>query len=514
MSMKITPSNSANPNVNTNSVEKNSFWTKIKRAISVFRFKYLEEEINSYGYKISIFTVFQIFFIMAIVCIILGFAFGLHPFPMFLMVLCGFIFVPKLIINSFHQKFEQRRFDDANTYVEQMLYSFNQRKVISSSLVDVQSEFKDSSMRKVLAKAIETIDKENDVEKGLDIIYKAYPCSKIRTLHKFMLSAESVGGDFKRTIDLLNQDRAAWKKRKDKKILLKKRLKTIVVGSIAATLAICALFLHQLPSNLTIIDNGVIQGSTIIVWLIDLIFFVRADSINAKGILEEKDSFNNKDSKRRYKRVVTYDPKLEVKTSIKLAIVPVILMIIAFIRHKNGLGCAFILLSLFMIYQHRIGFNLTKKQATKEIQATFPQWMIDVALLVQTHSVKSALYHSIPNAPLILQDELAIFYNRINEEPHSVEPYIDFMKDFDVPQITSAMKMLYSVAEGEGGDPDEQISEIIRQNNNMLDIAEEIADEDSLSSLIALKMAPALAGSAKLLIDMFVFLIASMANAA
>lgn len=508
MSMKVTPSNSDNTKVKN----PNSFGQKLKHALSMFRFKFLEEEIQTYGYKVSGFVLVQIFFVMAILCLIVSFAFGLHVIPTILMILCGLLFTPKLILNQYHQKSEQRRFDDANTYVEQMLYSFNQRKVISSSLVDVQSEFKDSAMRKTLAKAIETIDKENDVEKGLNIIYKAYPCSKIRTLHKFMLSAESVGGDFKKTIDLLNQDRAAWKKRKDKKIIMKKHLKKIVTGAIAATLAICALFLHQLPEFMSIIDADIIQYSTVVIWLIDLILYVRADSINAKGILEEKDVFNTKDSKRRYQRVVTYDPKLEVKTSIKLAILPVILMIVAFVKKNYGVGCGMILLSLFMIYQHQIGFNITKKQATKEIQATFPQWMIDVALLIQTHSVKSALYYSIPNAPVILQDELAIFYNRINEEPHSVDPYIDFMKDFEVPQITSAMKMLYSIAEGEGGEPDEQISEIIRQNNNMLDIAEEIADEDSLSSLIALKMAPALVGGAKLMIDMFVFLVASMST--
>jgi hypothetical protein len=482
----------------------------IKEFFSNFNFKNLDNKIKKYNYRISKIEVLQIFALLAVLTIIVGILFSLDTPYIVIMTILSMAFVPTFILNHYHHKFEQQRFTDVNVYIEQMLYSFSQTKVISASLQDVRTQFKDSVMSSVINNAIDCVNESNDVEKALDIIYQAYPADKVQIVHKFLLSAEKIGGNFNKTIDLLNQDRAAWERRKNKKEQNKNHMKSMVLTAIFISLIICMIFIHALPTEMTIAKNPIVETTTILLWFVDLICYQLADAKCAKGVLEEKTIFKKSDSVRRYRRVIDYDEHLETKTSFKLAIIPLILTIVAFIRQSMLYGCLFLGVTVFMLYQHKIGYNTTKKSATKEIEATFPQWMMEVALLLQTNSVKSALYHSIPNAPEILKEELAKFYEAVNQNPHSIDPYINFMHDFDVPQITSAMKMLYAISEGEGGDSDSQIAEIIRKNNEMLDHAEEIADEDSLASMNALYLAPSLLGGSKLLVDMVIFLLSSL----
>ena len=72
------------------------------------------------------------------------------------------------------------------------------------------------------------------------------------------------------------------------------------------------------------------------------------------------------------------------------------------------------------------------------------------------------------------------------------------------------MKMLYSIVEGIGSDPSAQIAAIIRKNNEMVEKADEIRDSDAMASYTVLFMAPSITGSAKLVVDMVLFLLASL----
>ena len=98
----------------------------------------------------------------------------------------------------------------------------------------------------------------------------------------------------------------------------------------------------------------------------------------------------------------------------------------------------------------------------------------------------------------------------LDKQPESVIPFLDFMKEFDVPEIQSSMKMLYSISSGTGGDPKKQIAEIIRRNNMLLDKSEKNAFDAAFAGLYGLFMAPAIVGSGKLLIDMMVFFVLFM----
>lgn len=95
----------------------------------------------------------------------------------------------------------------------------------------------------------------------------------------------------------------------------------------------------------------------------------------------------------------------------------------------------------------------------------------------------------------------------IKIEPNSMRPYSDFLKEYQLPEIHSAMKMLYSISEGTGGNATAQIAEMLKQNEKLLDRSEKMKNDDVLAGMYALFLAPQITAGCKLLVDMMVLLV-------
>ena len=150
-------------------------------------------------------------------------------------------------------------------------------------------------------------------------------------------------------------------------------------------------------------------------------------------------------------------------------------------------------------------YNMRFKAIKEKIEIQFPRWLMNVALYVQSNSVQVALYKSIPTAPLVLQPELIKLNNAIRDNPTSIDPYLNFMSQFDLPDITASMKMFYSIASGTGSDVQQQVNEIIERNNTLLDKTEKINNDNNLAKMYAMFLLPQLTGGGKILIDMVLF---------
>ena len=56
--------------------------------------------------------------------------------------------------------------------------------------------------------------------------------------------------------------------------------------------------------------------------------------------------------------------------------------------------------------------------------------------------------------------------------PESSDPYHEFLKGFAIPEVYSAMGILYSISIGNSGNADKQISELVDKNLELLDATE------------------------------------------
>lgn len=443
-----------------------------------------------------------------------GILFQLKPVFLLILIFGGFFFLPKIIANARKIKSEQARFFDINVYMEQLLYSFRKTKKILTSLEDIQIQFQNSPVYDLIEQAkkhiLETYQSEEDVEQeALELIEEQYSCVKLKMIHRFLLKVENLGGDFDNTIELLLADRSMWEQRQTHLQHERRKKRNLVAASIGMSILLCLIFIRMLPADMDISQNPAVQFATLAMCFFDFGVYLKAD----KKLSEDwlcRNSVSEQESVRRYYKVKNYDRKKQVIKSLLYAVLAFLAGLLFYLMKIRWISLIFFVLTPIMFFQHKLDYALARKKLIRDVEQSFPEWLMEMSLLLQSDSVQVSLYRSFDNAPEVLKPELEIMYDKLKEDPTSITPYLEFMQEFEIRGIQSAMKMLYSISAGTGGSSDSQIMDMLRRNNAMLDDAEKKADEESMTSMYLLFGLPALAGGAKLLLDMAVFFFYSL----
>lgn len=158
-----------------------------------------------------------------------------------------------------------------------------------------------------------------------------------------------------------------------------------------------------------------------------------------------------------------------------------------------------------------IRYRLAKKRIIKEVDKAFPVWLMDLSLLMQTENVHNALEKSLAKAPYVLREELSRMLDSIEKNPNSIEPFLDFMPWLDLPDVQSALRLIYSMwAAGDREDMEKQIAVLVERNHHLMDKAERLSNEDSLAGVGMLVLIPMVTGSIKMMTDMGLLLVGLM----
>lgn len=354
---------------------------------------------------------------------------------------------------------------------------------------------------------------ERGIERaGLKVIEDRYPCERLTAMHKFMVEVEYLGGNFDESVDLLLEDRTSWVDRTTAFQKDKKHQVINVLLSIGITVGICLLIQKALPSDtVNIAGNIVVQIVALAMLIADVAIYVVVDSKLSTDWLDATHTLSDEKIETFYKRVVAFDEKKAKQKGLVMGgIALVLFVLIGLMMHNKILMAAGAVFALFAFMMPKMQYKTAKKALETEISIKFPQWLMEISLQLQSQNVQVALFNSIPTAPKVLRPELIKLREKLDKTPESIIPYLDFMKDFDVPEIQSSMKMLYSISEGTGGDSTKQIAEIIRRNNMLLDKSERNAFDNVLAGIYGWFLAPQIVGGAKLLTDMIVFFVIFM----
>lgn len=501
-------------------MRKNKKQKPVKKNIFYYlKPKHMFGEITGWGFHYSRYELVRDYAIYIAIGVICSLLFSLDWKFTITMVLIELLFVPALIVNHYKKNFYQNQFDEVNDYIEQLLYSFKQNHKIITSLEYIETSFpEDSPMAKAIKRAEEMIlyganDNPNVVKEALASIEVVYPIDRLHTVHQFIIKAEEKGGNFDNTLELLLNDRMAWEERNTKAVNERNNRKNITTVSIVVSTLICAFFTRMIVNatasdfdTTIVLQNFASQLATLIMWFFMMLIYFSADAKSVADWGEKEKKASEQQTIKRYYDVVNYDNEKERRKSFKYAGVMAVIALIFFIFHNKIAGIVCVGLTVLFLNQHTIGYRMKKKAVIRELNIAYPRWLMELALLLQTGNVQVSMYKSYENAPIILKPALEKFYKEIEDNPTSKEPYVNFLKEFDIKGINATMKMLYALYTGAGTDKDTQIANILRRNNEMLDIAEKIEIENSLAIYIILYLLPTLAMSAKLVTDMVVFL--------
>lgn len=91
------------------------------------------------------------------------------------------------------------------------------------------------------------------------------------------------------------------------------------------------------------------------------------------------------------------------------------------------------------------------------IDTQLPYYLKNLEILIQHYTVPVALGKSLGDAPEIFQDGLRDMIEKINAGDSTIEPYMDFAKDFPVRDSMRMMRLLYRLGLGKQERKQEQL---------------------------------------------------------
>lgn len=499
---------------------------KKKKRMHVFRLlnpKNLQKEVHVYGYNFSERTHLLILFLTLLGLIAIGLVFRIRPFGMAVIGAGALCAIPVLVLDMYKRMYQQKRFEDVLSYMEQMLYSFQKNGKILSSLRETAECFSGGMMRESVDKAVAYIEAgkaKTDaglLKEALSFVEINYGCKKLFLAHELMLSAEEYGGDFERSLLMIMKDMEIWKRRIYRLQQDKKNTHTDNVMSIIMATILCAACLYVFDYMKVMFDTGIlmdvfttslVQVTSVMFILMNMYVFLRSMKSLTKDWLSDDFGTDSESIRKAYDDVVNYDEKKETKRSALFAIPFLVAAIPAYFLFSKVIAIVFILVGAFLSVQHRIGINLARKDVVNAMYVAFPQWLMDMALLLQNNNVQVSIQKSRENAPAVLERELEDLQERILKEPEKVSSYTGFCAGFDIPETQSCMKMLYSISEAGVGSAQEQITNLLKNISEIQEQADKIQDENAAFKMRLIFSYPVAAAAVKMLIDMTVGMVA------
>lgn len=439
--------------------------------------KLLWDELKRYGYVFSVKRSILMYGMVVAFAMLCGNFFRLDRMYLFILCLwCACLF-PFFLRNLYRNRYGQRQFVEINSYMEQFLYSFQKSGKILVTLKDVEKLFANGMMHTRIQEAIayieDTYDEDHVEKKALAMIEREYSIHHVAMIHRFALQVEEKGGEYGEAIRLMLDARRMWADRSYELLKEKKRKRTQILISVLVSLLLCSVFVYVAERvSLSITGFAVVKVVTLLTLLLDLWIFYVADRKLSVESMDE--TYDEKELLRQYEKVKRSEEK----------------------KHAE------------------LGTRIAKKNVSRALQKMFPQWLLEVSLLLQSENVQVAIMESYDEAPVLMKPALRELIQKLQQRPTDMEPYLEFLQEYALPEVQSSMKMLYALSEGTGGNANHQISDIIRRNQLLLDQAQKMKNEDALGGLYALFLAPQLTGGAKMLVDMGMLFYAMMATSA
>ncbi len=427
-----------------------------------------------------------------------------------------------LIVYPFHRKAQNRkkeqekRFLEVMIYIDTLLYAFLREQKVEAALADVCLSLPEGRMRETAIQAHDhmtlTFDNSDATADGLSCIEKSYASGRLKSIHDFMLHVEAYGGAIEETVLLLLQDKNCYERRIRQAMEERKKSFREVVMSVGASLIICGMVLYIPIGNMDISGKWIVQALAVLVIVLDDLIVLRAQSYLGIDWLTLDILDNKVDYEKKMREFYAYDERKEKKLSFILAGISGVTIAILLFFQKHWAAAGMMGLFLVFLNQHKIGHFIAGKNIKRNIQSAFPNWLMELVLLLQSENVQVALEKSKEHVPAVLKEDLEELLAGLEINPEDAEPYHNFLKAFALPEVSSTMSMLYSLSIGNSGNARRQIAELIEKNQQMLDVAESARMKDKNSGMYLLFLAPVVTASLKLVIDMAVFMLSFLSS--
>ena len=169
---------------------------------------------------------------------------------------------------------------------------------------------------------------------------------------------------------------------------------------------------------------------------------------------------------------------------IKLMVFVIVLMLFIFIANFTFIN---IILALVIGYAaFKLDYVKLKnyyKRHLFDINRTLPYYLKSLEILIQHYTVPVALRRSIATAPEIFKPGLERMIARIEAGDSTVDPYMDFAKEYPVRDSMRMMRLLYRLSLGSQENKQEQLSMFSRTVSSLQNKSREQRYADRLGAM-------------------------------
>ena len=382
------------------------------------------------------------------------------------------LFFPQVtwIFRQYDKKSSQdKRFELCMDYLQQMIFSFEKTKELTISLKETKELYGEDEMGRCLNEALDYLEATysgNSKAAALKIIEERFPCRLVKTVHHFLLEAESTGGRTEAALDILKTELQRYRTRI--KLFQTKCQKTRIniIVAVVAGMLLSASLLYLTPDAGSLVSFPIYQIGTVVMCVISLGILCGAFYITCKDWLKEKETYSQKELEEKLLKYLNKDQKVGRKT--------------------------------------------LKKILQRQINRSYPDWILQLTLLLQNRDVAGAIEESIRDADVVLKYYLKNLAEGIHDYPDSPAPFLKFLEEFKTPETENAMKMIYAISTGSCVDADKQLVWLYDRTQVQQEQAAEMDQENQSAGMYALFLAPTLVTSLKLILDLSVLLVSFM----
>ncbi len=187
--------------------------------------------------------------------------------------------------------------------------------------------------------------------------------------------------------------------------------------------------------------------------IIDTRQFIKDTSPKFKFLMEEDYEFL---LKMKYKDDVDVDKLFSIR--IRNALIVLVLLFFILLSRMNFIYFILILVLTFITYkQPYSGLKSYYKKNLHYIDLMLPYYLKSLEILVQHYTVPVAIAKSIDSAPTVFQSGLKRLISKIDAGNSTVDPYMDFAKEYPVRDSMRMMRLLYRLSLGSQENKQDQL---------------------------------------------------------
>ena len=178
------------------------------------------------------------------------------------------------------------------------------------------------------------------------------------------------------------------------------------------------------------------------------------------------------------------DPNVLFDKRIQNAVTIVVVLLFLFITQLSFINVLAAFVAGFLMFKS--GYSSLKnyyRSHLHEINLQLPYFLKNLEVLAQHYTIPVALAKSIDTAPDIFKSGIKKLVSRINEGDSTVEPYMDFAKEYPVNDSMRMMRLLYRLGLGSQDNKHEQLIMFSRNVSSLQNKARETRYAERLKKM-------------------------------